>query len=64
MRSIWSFGPRGLLYAPIVTTGEVRAYDVRQKTFVDFVQPGTPGLNAGWGLTFGQTNPTTLAYGN
>lgn len=60
------FGPGGYLFVPIAgngpDTGAVRRYDVSTKSFVDFVSPGGP-LVAGWGLTFGQTNPETLAYG-
>lgn len=57
------FGPGGLLYIPITNTGAVRTYSVSTMTFVNFVPPGGP-LHAGWGLTFGQTNPDTLAYGS
>jgi sugar lactone lactonase YvrE len=57
------FGPGGDLFVPIVTTGEVRRYDVTTKSYTDFVAPGGP-LLAGWGLTFGRTNPATLAYGS
>jgi len=55
------FGPGGSLFVPITNTGVVRRYDVSTKTFVDFVSPGGP-LGVGWGLTFGHTNPDTLAY--
>ncbi len=62
------FGPRGKLFVPITiappgaspTAGEVRRYDVRTKTYDVFVPAGT--LAAPWFLTFGKTNPATLAY--
>jgi streptogramin lyase len=55
------FGPGGRLFAPITTTGEVRSYDVSDGSFVSFEPPGT--LGQPWYLTFGQTDPATLAYG-
>ena len=45
----------------VASTGAVRRYDVSTKTFTNIVAPGGP-LVSGWGLTFGHTNPTTLAY--
>ena len=62
------FGPGGSLFVPISgggpDTGAVRRYDVKTKTFTNFVAPATRGgpLGSGWYLTFGNTNPTTLAY--
>lgn len=59
------FGPGGQLFVPISgngpDTGAVRRYDVHTKAFTDFVAPGGP-LGQGWYLTFGQTDPATLAY--
>jgi hypothetical protein len=55
------FGPGGRLFAPILTTGAVRSYDVSDGSFVNFEPPGT--LGQPWYLTFGQTDPATLAYG-
>jgi hypothetical protein len=59
------FGPGGHLYLPIsgngTDTGAVRSYDVTAKTFINVVAPGTMGQP--WYLTFGQTDPATLAYG-
>jgi DNA-binding beta-propeller fold protein YncE len=56
------FGPGGRLFAPITTTGEVRSYDVSDGSFGPFVPAGTT-LGRPWYLTFGQTDPATLAYG-
>jgi DNA-binding beta-propeller fold protein YncE len=58
------FGPGGLLYVPITSTGEVRRYDVRTKTFDVIVPPNASGgpLEAPFYLTFGRTDPATLAY--
>jgi DNA-binding beta-propeller fold protein YncE len=69
------FGPGGLLYVPITgpslnvggppigsSTGEVRRYNVASKERKpDFVPPGAP-LGEPWYLTFGKTDPATLAY--
>ena len=58
------FGPGGRLFAPITSTGAVRSYDVSDEnfgSFVNFESPGTLGFP--WYLTFGQTDPATLAYG-
>src|SRR5262249_39997777 len=59
------FGPGGHLFIPITTAGSpdegaVRSYDVTTKTFVNFEAPAT--LGQGWFLTFGNTDPATLAY--
>ena len=62
------FGPGGFLFVPISgngpDTGAVRRYDVADQSFTDFVLPsaqGGPLLNP-WYLTFGKTDPGTLAY--
>ena len=57
------FGPDGKLFVPIsagATAGQVRRYDVLTKTFNTFVQSGI--LGSPFYLTFGGTNPATLAY--
>jgi sugar lactone lactonase YvrE len=64
------FGPRGYLFVPITgdpgdppNAGAVRRYDVRTKTVTNFIAPSPEGpLGSAYGLTFGRTNPTTLAY--
>ena len=71
------FSPFGSLYVPIYHAdakgnptghGEIRRYDnidVLHNTFTVslFVGPGSPGdLIAPWYLTFGKTDPATLAY--
>lgn len=45
-------------------TGSVRRYDVGTKTFDVFVAPSAQGgpLRSPWYLTFGKTDPGTLAY--
>jgi hypothetical protein len=60
-----AFGPGGRLFVPISTldspySGAVRSYDVSNGSFVNFEPPGT--LGSGWYLTFGKTDPATLAY--
>jgi DNA-binding beta-propeller fold protein YncE len=59
------FGPGGKLFVPITgngpDTGSVRRYDVTLKTFDTFIHPGG-ALIAPWYLTFGSTDPATLAY--
>lgn len=71
------FGPGGKLYVPITgqgpglglpygpSTGEVRVYDVHAKTYTVLVPPFLKGgpLTEPWFLTFGRTDPRTLAYG-
>jgi sugar lactone lactonase YvrE len=61
------FGPGGYLFVPITgvapNAGAVRRYDVSTKTFTNFIAPSPEGpLGTPYGLTFGKTNPTTLAY--
>jgi sugar lactone lactonase YvrE len=66
------FGPGGLLYVSIFRppdfiegSGEIRRYYVLTntfpKTFDLFVSPGGP-LQMPWYMTFGKTDPATLAY--
>ena len=62
------FGPGGFLFVPISgdgpDTGAVRRYDVTDQSFTDFVLPSEQGgpLGNPWYLTFGKTDPGTLAY--
>jgi hypothetical protein len=62
------FGPGGKLFVPITgngaDTGEVRRYDVNTGTFDVFVPPNASGgpLGSPFYLTFGNTDPVTLAY--
>jgi hypothetical protein len=66
------FGPAGFLFVPITgdgpDTGSVRRYDVNANIsptpFNVFVPPRKPRgpLAAPWYLTFGKTDPGTLAY--
>jgi hypothetical protein len=62
------FGPGGKLFVPITAngpdSGEVRRYDVSTGTFDVFVPPQALGGPMGqpWYLTFGHTDPATLAY--
>ncbi len=64
------FGPRGKLFVPISgggpQAGEIRRYDVRTKTYDVFVPASANGVPLGlpWFLTFGKTDPATLAYHN
>jgi DNA-binding beta-propeller fold protein YncE len=59
------FGPDGKLFVPISgggpSAGEIRRYNVRTKTYDVFAT--TSILNSLQYLTFGRTNPATLAYG-
>ena len=60
------FGPDGKLFVPIsgndpATTGEIRLYDVGTKKYDVFVPIGK--LASPQYLTFGRTDPATLAYG-
>jgi uncharacterized protein DUF3455 len=64
------FGPGGRLFVPISgifgpDAGAVRRYDVTTKQFDVFIPPRPQGgpLGAPWYLTFGKTDPGTLAYG-
>ena len=58
------FGPEGKLFVPITgngpDTGSVRRYDVESGSFDVFVPPGI--LGSPFYLTFGNTDPGTLAY--
>lgn len=64
------FGPDGKLFVPITgdgpDTGSVRRYSVHHhhKRYDVFVLPASAGgpLGEPWYLTFGNTNPATLAY--
>jgi DNA-binding beta-propeller fold protein YncE len=70
------FGPGGFLYVPITGTGlpqgttlgysagEVRRYNVGSKKFNVLVPPALQGglMQQPWYLTFGHTDPGTLAY--
>jgi WD40 repeat protein len=59
------FGPGGRLFVPIEQTGGVRRYNVVTKTFDDFVLGGSSSpLGFPFYLTFGATDPRTLAYGD
>lgn len=55
------FGPGGGLYVPILQTGEIRRYDVSHPTTPRTVAP--PSNPQPFFLTFGRTDPGTLAYG-
>jgi len=59
------FGPGGKLFVPIsggnaTTAGRIRKYDVQTKSFEIFAE--IPTSQQLWYLTFGKTNPGTLAY--
>jgi len=65
------FGPGGSLFVPIAgnslaNTGSVRRYDVATKTYTIFVPASVDGGPLGMPeyLTFGNTDPATLAYGD
>jgi hypothetical protein len=57
------FGPGGDLYVPIASSGEVRRYDVRARRYTIFIRAGSPGgpVTPQY-LSFGRTDPATLAY--
>jgi DNA-binding beta-propeller fold protein YncE len=62
------FGPDGFLFVPISgngpDTGAVRRYNVATRQVTDFVPPSVKGgpMGAPFYLTFGRTDPATLAY--
>jgi WD40 repeat protein len=61
------FGPDGKLFLPLTSgadIGSVREYDVHTHTFTVFVPSAASGgpLVSPWYLTFGETDPSTLAY--
>jgi glucose/arabinose dehydrogenase len=57
------FGPDGKLFVPMTSSGEVRAYNTPTTgDFSTFISAGTDLINPFY-MTFGQTNPSTLAYG-
>ncbi len=60
------FGPGENLYVPITgggaDAGSVRAYDLAAGNYRLLIAPIDGGLQQPWYLTFGQTNPATLAY--
>jgi hypothetical protein len=62
------FGPDGKLFVPISgndpeTTGQIRRYDVGDKTHTPFLFVPVGKLESPQYLTFGRTDPATLAYG-
>jgi hypothetical protein len=70
------FGPNGKLFVPISGpvnpvnplpqvnySGQVRRYDVKTKTYDVFVPTPEKETSGLWYLTFGRTDPGTLAYG-
>jgi hypothetical protein len=60
------FGPGGFLFVPIsgngADTGAIRRYDVQNHAFTSFVAATTSPLGSPDFLTFGKTDPETLAY--
>jgi len=56
------FGPGGKLYVPISNTGEVRRYNTPTTGDYTVVIPSNGNLANPWYMTFGHTNPSTLAY--
>jgi DNA-binding beta-propeller fold protein YncE len=61
------FGPNGDLFVPINgngpdVTGAVRRYDIRTKSFAPDLIDAGGALGVPFYLTFGNTNPATLAY--
>jgi hypothetical protein len=57
------FGPNGHLFVPISNTGEVRRYNVDTKHYWTFISALNSPLTTPQYLSFGTTNPATLAYG-
>jgi hypothetical protein len=55
------FGPGGQLFVPITADGSIRSYDVATHGYTVFVAAGGALVQPLY-LTFGQTNPATLAY--
>lgn len=62
------FGPHGRLFASMINTGEVRRYDAKTKHYDVFVPACNGGndcaLKEPWYMTFEQTDPATLEYGD
>jgi len=56
------FGPEGKLYVPINNTGEVRKYNTPTTGNYSVLVPSGGNLTNPWYMTFGHTNPSTLAY--
>jgi hypothetical protein len=56
------FGPGGKLYVPINNTGEVRRYNTPTTGDYSVLVPSGGNLTSPWYMTFGHTNPSTLAY--
>jgi DNA-binding beta-propeller fold protein YncE len=56
------FGPEGKLFVPINNTGEVRSYNTPTTGDYDVLVAAGGDLLAPVYMTFGQTNPSTLAY--
>jgi len=54
------FGPGGFAFVTMPAEASVRRYDVHTKTFTPFTPPGS--LLLPFYLTFGNTDPGTLAY--
>jgi hypothetical protein len=58
------FGPKGDLFVPILTTGEIRRYNVQTGAYTTFVASSANGgpLTAPWSLIFRDSDPRTLSY--
>lgn len=56
------FGLEGKLYVPINNTGEVRKYNTPTTGDYSVLVPSGGNLINPWYMTFGHTNPSTLAY--